>query len=99
MKLMRRTFRLTLRSLQNPKSPSWLVSIFLLISPVLLTSGTAQGQAKPDQDYLVYVLSEAADKISLIRFGPGGARVERELQTGEMPVDIDGPHGLAVSPD
>lgn len=53
----------------------------------------------PDQDYLVYVVSEAADKISLVRFGPEGARVERELSTGDMPVDLDGPHGIAISPD
>jgi DNA-binding beta-propeller fold protein YncE len=56
-------------------------------------------QSKPEQDYLLYVLSEGADKISLIRFGPQGVRVEHDLQTGDMPVDIDGPHGLAVSPD
>ena len=26
-------------------------------------------------------------------------RVEREIDTGVMPVEIDGPHGLAISPD
>jgi DNA-binding beta-propeller fold protein YncE len=57
------------------------------------------GQAKPDKDYLFYVVSEAADKISLVRFGPKGARIERELPTGDMPIDIDGPHGIAVSRD
>jgi YVTN family beta-propeller protein len=60
---------------------------------------TAVAQSKPDQDYLVYVLSEAADRISLIRFGPDGARLEREVATGDMPIDIDGPHGIAVSRD
>lgn len=60
---------------------------------------TVLAQAKPDKDYLVYVLSEAADKISLIRFGPGGARLEHEVPTGDMPIDIDGPHGIAVSRD
>jgi len=65
----------------------------LLIVLVLLL------MAQPDKDYLVYVLSEAADKISLVRFGPKGARVEREIVTGEMPVDLDGPHGIALSPD
>lgn len=59
----------------------------------------AHGQAKPDRDYLVYVLSEGADKISLVRFGPAGARVDSELSTGDMPVDIDGPHGIAVARD
>ena len=65
----------------------------LLIVLVLLL------MAQPDKEYLVYVLSEAADKISLVRFGPKGARVEREIVTGEMPVDLDGPHGIALSPD
>ncbi len=56
-------------------------------------------QKAPTQDYLVYVLSESADKIALIRFGPNGAKVEREFTTGVMEPDIDGPHGIAVSPD
>jgi DNA-binding beta-propeller fold protein YncE len=34
-----------------------------------------------------------------VRFGPKGARVERDFETGSMPTDIDGPHGIAVSPD
>jgi DNA-binding beta-propeller fold protein YncE len=50
-------------------------------------------------DYLVYIASEAADRISLVRFSPGTAKVEREIPTGLMPTSIDGPHGLAVSPD
>lgn len=59
----------------------------------------AFAQLKPDKDYLVYVVSEAADKIALIRFGPNGARIDHQLGTGDMPVDIDGPHGIVVSPD
>jgi DNA-binding beta-propeller fold protein YncE len=55
--------------------------------------------AAPDRDYLIFVGSEATDKIALVRFGPGGARVERENTTGIMPADVDGPHGVAVSPD
>ena len=73
-----------------------MAKILLLISvcPLLL-----QAQTKPDKDYLVYVLSEGADKISLVRFGPEGARVDRQIDTGDMPVDIDGPHGIVLSPD
>ncbi|MDX6693924.1 MAG: hypothetical protein QOF02_1527 [Blastocatellia bacterium] len=59
----------------------------------------AWAQRAPEQDYLVYVLSESADRIALVRFGPQGARVERDFETGSMPTDIDGPHGIAVSPD
>src|SRR5688572_13587940 len=61
--------------------------------------GSAFAQLKPDKDYLFYVVSEGADKIALVRFGSNGARVEREIDTGDMPIDIDGPHGIVVSPD
>ena len=54
---------------------------------------------RPTQDYLVYVVCESADKIVLVRFGPGGARIESQTRTGLMPMDINGPHGIAVSPD
>ncbi len=53
----------------------------------------------PAQDYLVYVVCESADKIVLIRFGPGGAHIESQARIGLMPMDINGPHGVAVSPD
>lgn len=53
----------------------------------------------PTKDYLVYVVCESADKIVLIRFGPGGAKIESQMRTGLMPMDINGPHGVAVSPD
>ena len=69
---------------------------------VLLLAGLtalSHAQVKPDRDYLVYVLSESADKIALVRFGPEGARIDRQIDTGDMPIDIDGPHGIVVSPD
>jgi len=57
---------------------------------------TSQG---PTQDYLVYVVCESADKLVLIRFGPSGIRIESQARVGLMPMDINGPHGVAVSPD
>jgi DNA-binding beta-propeller fold protein YncE len=75
------------------------LAIFLTIALVVLTPTAAAAQTKPDKDYLFYVVSESADKIALIRFGPKGARVDHDLQTGDMPVDIDGPHGIVISPD
>jgi DNA-binding beta-propeller fold protein YncE len=53
----------------------------------------------PTKDYLVYVVCESADKIALVRFGAQGLRVEHETHIGLMPMDINGPHGIAVSPD
>jgi DNA-binding beta-propeller fold protein YncE len=53
----------------------------------------------PTQDYLALVASEAVDQIAVVRFGPSGIRVERTNTVGVMPADVDGPHGVAVSPD
>ena len=62
------------------------------------TSVGCEGQATR-QDYLIYVVCESADKIALIRFGQLGAQVDKLIETGSMPSDIDGPHGIVVSPD
>ncbi len=79
----------TLRSLR--------LILILAIAPFAASQTIAQ--TKPDKDYLAYVVSESADKIALIRFGPNGARIDHQLETGDMPVDIDGPHGIVISPD
>ena len=72
---------------------------FVQLALMTPSSLASQEQTKPEKDYLVYVVSEAADKIALVRFGPSGARIDRQLDTGDMPIDIDGPHGIVVSPD
>jgi DNA-binding beta-propeller fold protein YncE len=72
---------------------------FLAVTLTAFMTSPSPAQTKPDKDYLVYVVSESADKISLVRFGPNGARLDHDLQTGDMPVDIDGPHGIVISPD
>ena len=75
---------------------------FVLLFPMLYAGNVRAQPAREldaPQDYLLYVLSEGADKIALVRFGPKSARVEREIPTGDMPTDIDGPHGISISPD
>ena len=63
------------------------------------TARQPDASTRPDRDYYVFAASEGNDQISLIRFGPAGLRVERTSTTGIMPSSIDGPHGVAVSPD
>ena len=71
------------------------------LAVVLLGLGPSQlaGQQPPARDYLVYVVCESADSIVRVRFGPHGARVEHETHVGLLPTDINGPHGIAISPD
>lgn len=89
MRLTRKIFRQSSRK---------RLAFVLSLAVVSVSHTVTFSQAKPEQDYLVYVLSEAADKIAVVRFGPMGARVDHELPTGDMPTDIDGPHGIAISP-
>lgn len=62
-------------------------------------SASRAAVAAPERDYLLYVVAESADQVALVRFGPGGIRIEREQRVGLMPTEINGPHGIAVSPD
>lgn len=53
----------------------------------------------PTREYRAIVVSESVDEIARISFGPAGARVEKVVAVGMSPVDPDGPHGVALSPD
>src|SRR5438445_13846213 len=101
------TQKLHLKSRKNPR-PSKLnlprdanmSRLALLLSALILsTASLANAQTKPDKDYLVYVLSESADKIALVRFGPNGVSVDHDLKTGAMPSVLNAPHGIANSSD
>jgi DNA-binding beta-propeller fold protein YncE len=93
-------------SVRNKTFAVFAFLMSLMSVGVLLRSAGARQEAAKNgptpsvmQDYLVYVVCEAADKIVLVRFGPRGARIEHETHIGLMPTDINGPHGIAVSPD
>ena len=60
---------------------------------------TAAAPSGPSQDYLLFTVAESADQAALVRFGPKGIRIEREQRVGMMPTEINGPHGISVSPD
>lgn len=77
-----------------------LTSLFVLLLLAVTFAGAAatQNTQAPDQDYLVYVVCESADKVAVVRFGREGAKVDRLIDTGAMPTDIDGPHGIVFSP-
>ena len=81
---------------------SWALRPFALLAaalPLLAQSPTAAAPAPPANDYYVYVGAESADLIHRIRFGPGGAVVEKTIPVGESAVEMEGPHGLQISRD
>lgn len=53
----------------------------------------------PTQDYWVYVGAESADRIYRVKFGPGGTKVEKTIDIGELSAEMEGPHGLQISHD
>lgn len=67
-------------------------------SALALAMTTSRGPV-PDRNYFVYVGSESADMVALVKFGPDGAKVERQRYVGASRAEIAGPHGVALSPD
>jgi DNA-binding beta-propeller fold protein YncE len=65
----------------------------------LLLGASALAAQAPAKDYLFFVASEGNDKIALVRFGPKGATVDHDFRMGTNPTEVNGPHGVAVSPD
>ena len=70
----------------------------VLLALCAVSAGIAAAAQPPRHDS-IYVASEAADKISVLGFNGGAFELERQIDTGVMPLDIDGPHGLSLSPD
>jgi DNA-binding beta-propeller fold protein YncE len=59
------------------------------------------GAAEPSPKrsvYRVYVACESADEVYRVVFDGTRAAVENVVEVGELPTDIEGPHGLAIDP-
>ena len=56
--------------------------------------------AAQEPSYLVYVASESADEVTLLRFTPGsGLAVAKVIAVGFYPAEMEGPHGINMGPD
>lgn len=51
------------------------------------------------QDYYVYVTAESEDEVALIKFDGKKATIEKTITVGIWPAEIEGPHGINISPD
>ena len=49
--------------------------------------------------YTFYVAAESDDVVEKIAFGPGGLSLIKSIAVGSWPTEIEGPHGLGISPD
>jgi DNA-binding beta-propeller fold protein YncE len=66
---------------------------------LLASFPTARSNDAPVRNYWVKLVCEASDRIATVRFGPGGATLEKTTDTRILKSDISGPHGIAFSPD
>ena len=73
--------------------------LYAVAGPLIARLSSQAAPTSPTRDYLVLVASESVDRVALIRFGPNGAKIEREKYVGWSPTEVAGPHGLAVTPD
>ena len=83
-----------MRSIPLPLRLAGALSAF-----VFALAATASGQTSAEQSYFVYVAAESDDTVDLVRFGPDGGELLRRIPVGILPNEIEGPHGVKVSPD
>jgi len=64
------------------------------------TSASVRGAGDPVvRNYYVYVAAESDDAVYLLKLGPEGGQVVKRIPVGIFPTEIEGPHGVRVSPN
>lgn len=71
----------------------------LALLPLLLSLGLPAPRAAADASYWVYAAAESADEVYVVRFDGRRAEVAQRLDVGYQATEIEGPHGMTVSPD
>ena len=51
------------------------------------------------RNYYIYVTAESQDEVHVIKFDGKKAVVIKDIPVGVCPLEIEGPHGLTISPD
>jgi len=76
-------------------------TVGVALAIVGLGTGPLDGQSP--RHYYVYACAESEDEVALLRFTAtatgGSLEVVKRIPVGVMPVEIEGPHGIAVHPD
>lgn len=73
--------------------------LLLLLAVSRLVVGAAAAADPPQRNYYVYVCAESEDTVHKLRFGPNGFEDVKTIAVGAFPADIEGPHGVNISPD
>jgi DNA-binding beta-propeller fold protein YncE len=83
-----------------PTTLGVLVASAGILLPTLDASAqTRSASAQSQPTYWAYVANESSDIVSLVRFDGTEVVEEKAIDVGPHPADIDGAHGIAVSPN
>lgn len=71
----------------------------LVASLATLAPPSPPATAQESATYWVYAAAESADEVYLVRFDGRRAEIADRVEVGYQATEIEGPHGLTVSPD
>jgi DNA-binding beta-propeller fold protein YncE len=83
--------------MSSKRPHAFLITAFL--AAVVCSAGVHAAGVPVERNYYVYVTAESDDTVHLLRFGPAGGEVVRTITVGAFATEIEGPHGIRVSPD
>jgi len=64
------------------------ILVFLLVQSIIFS-----------KNYFIYATAESEDEVSLLRFDGNKIYLHENIKVGVNPVEIEGPHGINISPD
>ena len=79
-----------------------LAAVGIAAAALAVAVGSSTVSAAPapqSRTYTMYVGAESDDVVEKIAFGNGSFQLLKSITVGVWPTEIEGPHGLAVSPD
>lgn len=75
---------------------TWAVGLTCLLFSAILS---VVANPEPTKNYYVYACAESEDEVAIVQYGPSGAGVAQTVPVGSFPTEIEGPHGINISPD
>jgi len=81
----------------RPSGASLVLALSVAACAATLAATPLSAQSE-EGSYWVYVANEASDLVSLVRFDGSEVVEEKAISVGFHPADLDGAHGITVSP-
>ena len=73
---------------------NYMQQLIITVLILILTISPVTGM-----NYYIYVTAESQDEVYVVKFDGEKAAVIKDIPVGVWPLEIEGPHGLTISPD